>query len=308
MPAMRRAAIVHTPRYACDIGAHVFPMEKFARVIDALARSSDLGSADRIEPPAATRDELLRAHTAEYLDDLAALRWTHRTMWSELPLTEEIVTAYAYAAGGTMVAAREAMARGMAVNVGGGFHHAFADRAEGFCYLNDLAVAARAMQSENRARRVAVVDLDVHQGNGTAHLFEDDDSVYTLSIHQEANYPVPKQRSDLDVGLANGVGDAEYLARLDAALTRVWEWRPELVLYQAGADPYHDDLLGGLALTLEGLRERDRRVLEGAAERAIPAVVTLGGGYARKVEDTVAIHVHTCSLAIRLARDPIPRT
>jgi acetoin utilization deacetylase AcuC-like enzyme len=308
MPAMSRAAIVHTTRYACDIGPHVFPMEKFGRVLDTLAATGDLEQADRIEPAAATREELLGVHTAEYLDDLDGLRWTQRTMWSELPLTEEIVAAYRYAAGGTIVAAREAIARGMAVNVGGGFHHAFADRAEGFCYLNDLAVAARAMQREGRVRRVAVVDLDVHQGNGTAHIFQDDDSVFTLSIHQEANYPVPKQQSDLDVGLENGVGDAEYLKRLDGALARVWEWGPELVLYQAGADPFEEDLLGGLGLTLEGLRERDRRVLEGAAERGVPAVVTLGGGYARQVEDTVAIHAHTCSLAIRLARDPIART
>jgi acetoin utilization deacetylase AcuC-like enzyme len=294
-----RAAVVHSPEYACDIGPHVFPMEKYERILDQLRADGDLACADRVEAAAATRDELLLAHTAEYLDDLEQLRWTHRTMWSELPLTAEIVRAYTFAAGGTIRAARESIARGVGINVGGGFHHAYADKAEGFCYLNDLAVAIRVLQREGRVRRAAVVDLDVHQGNGTAGIFAGDDTVFTLSVHQEANYPVPKERSDLDVGLANGTGDAEYRARLAPALERVWAFGPELLLYQAGADPYQEDLLGGLALTRDGLEARDRLVLEGAFERGIPAVVTLGGGYAQRVEDTVAIHARTCRIAIR---------
>jgi acetoin utilization deacetylase AcuC-like enzyme len=150
--------------------------------------------------------------------------------------------------------------------------------------------------------RVAIVDLDVHQGNGSAHIFREDPAVFTLSIHQENNYPVPKERSDLDVGLADGTGDEEYLAALDRALQRVWAFAPGLVLYQAGADPYRDDQLGGLALTLEGLAERDRRVIEGCARLGAPVVVTLGGGYAQRLDDTVAIHAATVRAALTLAR------
>jgi len=296
------AAVIHSDAYRCDIGVHVFPVEKFERIRAQLVADGDVREDEILDAPAATRDELLRVHTDEYLDDLAHLRWTPRTMWSELPLTADIVRAYTHAAGGTLRAAREAMTRGFGINLGGGFHHAFADRAEGFCYLNDLAVAVRGLQHEGRIVRAAVVDLDVHQGNGTAGIFRDDDRVFTLSLHQEANYPAVKTPGDLDVGLANGTDDATYARRLEEALARVWNFRPEIVLYQAGADPYREDMLGGLALTFEGLDVRDRMVLEGCAARGIPAVVTLGGGYARRVEDTVAIHAHTCRMAIRLAR------
>ena len=189
------------------------------------------------------------------------------------------------------------MARGAAVNLGGGFHHAFADHAEGFCYLNDLAVAARE-RTDAGVSRVAIVDLDVHQGNGTAKIFEGDPQVFTLSIHQERNYPVPKQQSSLDVGLDDGTGDGEYLEALDRALEQVWSFGPALLLYQAGADPYREDQLGGLKLSFEGLEQRDRRVIEGSRTRRIPVAVTLGGGYARNVEDTVRIHETTCRLAL----------
>ena len=249
---------------------------------------------------------LARVHDQELLDDLDELRWTPHTMPSELPLTTEIVTAYLLAADGTTRAARAALVAGMAVHVGGGFHHAFAEHAEGFCYVNDLAVAVRALQAEGRIRRAAVVDLDVHQGNGTARIFEGDPDVFTLSFHQENNYPMPKQRSTLDVGLADGTEDDEYLRRLDEALLRVWAFAPEVLLYQAGADPYREDQLGGLKLTLAGLERRDRAVLEGAAAHGTPAVVTLGGGYARKFEDTVAIHAMTCRVAIEAARGVAP--
>jgi acetoin utilization deacetylase AcuC-like enzyme len=291
---------VHHPEYHCDIGPHVFPMEKFERVLKALQETGELDARDVLRPDPATDAELERVHTREYLDDLEAQRWTPRTLWSELPLTAGIVHAYRLACGGTILAAREARHTGFAANIGGGFHHAFAERAEGFCYLNDLAVAARVLQAEGLGR-VAIVDLDVHQGNGTAAIFEGDASVFTLSIHQENNYPVPKQRSTLDIGLADRIEDAEYLSHLDRALERVWAYDPELLLYQAGADPYREDLLGGLALTRNGLERRDRRVLEGAARRGIPSVITLGGGYARDREDTVAIHAATCRVALALA-------
>jgi acetoin utilization deacetylase AcuC-like enzyme len=300
------AAVVHSSEYFCDIGAHVFPVEKFALARAQLVADRDLADGEILVPQPPARDELLRAHRAEYLDDLEHLRWTPRTRMSELPLTAEIVRAYRLAAAGTTLAAREALRRGAGINLGGGFHHAFADHAEGFCYINDLAVAILTLRHDGLVRRAAVVDLDVHQGNGTARIFRDDPAVFTLSVHQEANYPVPKEASDLDVGLADGTGDAEYLARLDAALERVWAFAPEIVLYQAGADPYAEDQLGGLALSFEGLDARDRRVLEGCAARAIPAVVTLGGGYARRIEDTVRIHVQTCRIAMRLAAARAP--
>jgi acetoin utilization deacetylase AcuC-like enzyme len=300
-----RAAVVHSQGYACDIGPHVFPVAKFRLVRDRLVHEGRVAADEILEPAPAPREDLLRVHTPEYLDDLDQLRWTGRTMYSELPLERDIVRAYILCAGGTTLAAREALTRGAAVNLGGGFHHAGPDRAEGFCYINDLAVAVRALQHEGRVRRAAVVDLDVHQGNGTAHVFEGDPMVFTLSMHQENNYPAPKAHSSLDIGLEDGTGDEAYRARLDDALARVWSFAPELVLLQAGADPFRDDQLGGLALTHEGLEARDRAVLEGCARHGIPVVVTLGGGYARQLEDTLRIHLQTCRLVLSgLAASP----
>ncbi len=297
-----RTLAIASPAYACDIGAHVFPTAKYGLVLERLLVTGDLAPGEVAEPRPPSREQLERVHAAGYLDDLEALRWTPRTAASELPLDAAIVRAYRLAAGGTFDAARIALAHGAGIHIGGGFHHAFADRAEGFCYLNDLAVAARALQAESGVARVAIVDLDVHQGNGTARIFEHDPAVFTLSVHQEDNYPVPKQRSTLDVGLANGTTDGPYLARLDDALEAVWAFAPGALLYQAGADPYRDDQLGGLALTPAGLAARDARVIDGCAARGIPVAVTLGGGYARAVADTVAIHATTCAIAARVAR------
>jgi len=295
------ALVVHSPRYACDIGPHVFPTSKYARVRERLVAEGWALDHAILDPPPAPRELLERAHTPEYLDDLEALRVTPRTAYSELPLAEPIVDAYRRAASGTLSAARAALEHRAAVHIGGGFHHASAARAEGFCYLNDLAVAIRALQASGEVRRAAVVDLDVHQGNGTAQIFAGDPSVFTLSLHQEANYPVPKARSTLDVGLDDGLSDDGYDRALAAALEHVWAFAPELVLFAAGADPFVDDQLGGLSLTLGGLERRDRRVLEGCAQRRIPVVVTLAGGYARRLEDTVAIHTVTCRIALAIA-------
>ena len=298
-----RPAAVWSPRYACDIGAHVFPTAKYAATLQALVASGDLPEAPAaLEPPPATRELLAAAHDADYLDDLEALRWTPRTQYSELPLTREIVDAFALGASGTTEAARRALQQRAAAHLGGGLHHAYAGHAEGFCYLNDLAVAARVLLREGLVRRIAVVDLDVHQGNGTAHIFRDEPAVFTLSLHQENNYPNPKESGDLDVGLADGTGDEAYLAALLPALERVWTFAPELVLYQAGADPYADDQLGGLALSFAGLEARDRAVIEGCARRGIPVAATLGGGYARRLEDTVRIHATTSRIALAVAR------
>lgn len=297
---MPRAAVVHAPQYRCDIGPHVFPMEKYDLVRRALIEARDVAEAEILHPEPSPREDLLLAHTPEYLDDLAHCRRSARTACSELPLTAEIVRAYTYAAGGTVLAAREAMERSVGVNIGGGFHHAYADMASGFCYLNDLAIALLVLMRDGRVRRGAVVDADLHQGNGTAHLFRDVSEVFTFSIHQEHLYPV-KERSDLDIGLDNGTGDEEFNARLAEGLEQVWSHRPEIVLYQAGADPFEEDQLGALRLTHAGLETRDRLVLEGCARRGIPVVVTLGGGYARKLSDTVRIHTRTCQIAIQLA-------
>jgi len=295
-----RPAVVWSAGYQCDIGLHVFPVEKYRRVREALEAAGGLRAADVLEPPPATRALLELAHEPGYLDDLEALRWTPRTMYSELPLEADVVRAFSLAASGTALAAREALARGAVAHIGGGLHHAYAGHAEGFCYINDLAVAVRALRREGLVERVAVVDLDVHQGNGTAHLFRDEPEVFTLSLHQERNYPTPKERGDLDVGLPDGTGDADYLRALAPALECVWAHGPQLVLYQAGADPYRDDQLGGLALTFEGLEARDAMVLEGCASRGIPVVTTLGGGYAHHVEDTVRIHAATCRRTLAL--------
>ncbi len=298
---MCRPAFIAPPPFEGILDGHVFPMEKYRLVRAELEAAGDVAPDEWLVAPAATREELLRVHDAEYLDDFLGMRLTPRTMPSELPLDERMVAVFTGFAGGTVLACRAALERGIAVNVGGGLHHAYADHAEGFCYLNDIAIGIRAMQVEGRIERAAVIDCDVHQGNGTARIFAGDDSVFTFSIHQERLYP-EKERSDLDIGLDDPIGDALYLQALDAALGVVFGLaRPELVVYQAGADPYVEDMLGNLGLTMAGLAERDRRVLAACAEHAVPCAVTLGGGYARDTADTVSIHAATCRAAIAAA-------
>jgi acetoin utilization deacetylase AcuC-like enzyme len=298
--------IVTSPAYETDIGPHVFPTEKYRGVRELLQAD---GLTRIVEPEPPEREDLLRVHTADYLDDLAALRWTPRTWRSELPISEEIVRWFELSCGGTTTAARLALTSGWAAHLGGGFHHAFADRAEGFCYLNDLAVAARVLQAAGEVERVAVIDVDVHQGNGTAAIFAPDPTVFTFSIHQEDNYPV-KERSDLDIGLLSFdrsrpgspyVTDDLYLGLVESALPQILgDFRPDLVLYQAGADPYQWDRLGGFRLTREGLARRDATVIGACRERGVSVAITLGGGYAEDVADTVAIHAETVRAAARL--------
>ena len=299
--------VVHSRRAWADIGPHVFPMEKYAGVFRRL--EAEDGVRDPLRPDPSPREELLRVHSAGYLDDLDGGVHTWRTAASELPLSAEIADFFRLACGGTALAARTALERGWAVHLGGGFHHAFEERAEGFCYLNDLAVAARAVQAEGRAARVAVVDLDVHQGNGTAGIFRGDPTVYTFSVHQDDNYPV-KEPGDRDIGLVSfdrgrpgspWVEDALYLEILETAMPEVLdEAHPDLVLYQAGADPYRYDQLGGFRLTLAGLERRDEIVFAACRQRDIPVATTFGGGYAVDVEDTIAIHLATVRAAGRV--------
>ncbi len=308
---MPSPAFVFSPAYEADIGPHVFPTFKYRRLKERILETGLAGPEAFVEPRPLDRAILRLAHSEGYLADLFALRRTGATMASELPLTRDIARWFELAAYGTATATDLALARGAAMHLGGGFHHAFADHAEGFCYLNDTAVAARralgdedgtplADSAGREVARVSVVDLDVHQGNGTARIFRGDERVFTLSLHQENNYP-PKERSDLDLGLADGIDDAGYLEALDRGLeAAVTDRRPELVYYLAGADPYREDQLGGLGLTLEGLGERDRRVLSVCRNSGAAVVVLLAGGYAVTPDETVEIHLRTAREMLRL--------
>ncbi|HEX9653886.1 MAG TPA: histone deacetylase, partial [bacterium] len=287
-------------------GIHVFPVVKYRQVYEKLVRDLKLDVSDFLAPQPAQPEELLLVHTPPYLRDLETCSWTHRTASSELPMSREIIAMFTLAAGGTILAARTAVARGWAVHLNGGFHHAFSDKAEGFCYLNDLAVAARVMQKEALAKKIAIIDCDLHQGNGTAVIFQGDDSIFTFSIHQRDLYPV-KEESDLDIHLPVGVSDGEYMSHLEYAIPKILnEFRPDLVLYQAGADPYESDQLGSLRLTIDGLQRRDEYVFGECKKRGVPVAVTLGGGYAYHTEDTVQIHFNTCMAALRLFASDSP--
>ena len=294
------AAFVFHPGYYADLYGHVLQVEKFRKTYERLLAAGVPEDAF-LRPEEAKDEDILRVHTTEYLADMRSGNHTYRTRPSELPLSPEIVRWTFLAVGGTVLAAREALARGLALNLSGGFHHAFPDCAEGFCYFNDLAVAVRALQAEGSISRATVIDCDLHQGNGTAIIFKSDDSVFTFSIHQENIYP-PKQRSDLDAGLSDLTGDRDYMEVIENHVPRILDvHRPEIVLYQAGADPYGNDQLGTLKLSKEGLRRRDDFILAECRRRGVPVAGTLAGGYAQNPEDTVDIHVQT-AMAFREAR------
>ena len=292
---MRAPPIVWDPSYEVDIGAHVFVTAKYRLTRERLLAQGTVTEEHFVAPVPATPEQLALVHTPEYLEKVASGSFSFaEIMRLEVPFSEEGREAMILTCGGTLLAARLALEHGGAGHLGGGFHHAFAGHGEGFCLLNDVAVAARALIHEGRIERAAVVDLDVHQGNGTAAIFADDPAVFTFSMHEEENYPALKPPSDLDVGLPARSGDEEYLALLERHLPRVLDdFRPQLVLYLAGADPYRDDQLGGLGLTLDGLRRRDRTVIEAARGRDLPIAVMLAGGYAWRLEDTVGIHAAT---------------
>lgn len=296
-----RPVFIYSPRYEINLEGHVFPTEKYRLIRRALLESGDCLSGDFIEPPEPTRDDLLLVHTPAYLDDLDHARPTARTLRSELPVTRTVIDSFRLCGGGSTLTARLASERGAVVHLGGGFHHAFADHAEGFCYINDVAVAARAALRDRIASRVLIVDVDLHQGNGTANIFRNDESVFTFSIHQENNYP-PKERSDRDIGLLDRTGDTEYLSLLEHHLPDMRDrFRPDLVLYVAGADPFEGDALGGLSLTIDGLRRRDGLVFDTFLPAGIPVATVLAGGYAREQADTIAIHMGTCLESVRAA-------
>jgi acetoin utilization deacetylase AcuC-like enzyme len=291
--------LVYHERYDLNLGDHVFPSKKYRWLKDRMLRSRFAGPEDFVEPEPATDDDVRLVHEAEYVAKLRNGTLNYQDILRlEIPYSRQMVEAFWLAAGGSALAARLAMKDGIGFNMGGGFHHAFPGHGEGFCAINDIAIAVRRLQADGRIKKAMVVDADVHHGNGTAAVFGDDPTVFTLSIHQFNNYPSEKPLSSLDIHLADGTGDAEYLNRLGngyrAALSM---FRPELILYAAGADPYAEDQLGGLSLTFEGLMERDRLVIRTALTQGIPVAIVLAGGYAESVEDTITIHANTAAVA-----------
>src|SRR3984957_7108605 len=287
--------VIYHPQYDLDLGTHVFPSEKFKLIHDALLSEGIAEAADFLQPESAPDEDILRVHTPAYVDKLQTDSLTlSERMKLEIPLSELTRSAFWLAAGGSTLAGRKALEDGFAANLSGGFHHAYPGHGEGFCMIHDVAVAIRSLQAGRKIRTAMTVDTDVHHGNGTAAIFGNDASVYTFSIHQENNYPLPKPPSDEDIGLEDGTGDDEYLNALEKGLLRALiEMTPDLIFYVGGADPYREDQLGGLALTMEGLQKRDRLVFEHAQRKGIPVAFTLAGGYARQVADTVRIHVNT---------------
>jgi acetoin utilization deacetylase AcuC-like enzyme len=315
--------LIYSDDYYLPIGVHVFPAEKYRRVRDRLLELGLAEAEDFVVPQPASDQDILLVHTSQYVEKLKTGTLSPREeMELEIPYSSELVRAFWLAAGGSILAAQYALSDGVAINIGGGFHHAFPDHGEGFCMIHDVAVAIRRMQRDHKIRTAMTVDCDVHQGNGTAAIFGDvripsdplpsatpatlnparparirnahAGDVFTISLHQENNYPPVKPPSSIDVDLPDGIGDDDYLGWLDNALSSgLRQFEPDLLCYIAGADTYREDQLGGLALTIEGLKKRDELVFRVAKARGIPVMVTYAGGYARKVEDTVTIHTNT---------------
>ncbi len=314
--------LIYSDDYFLPIGAHVFPAEKYRRVHDQLIRDGVAELPDFVDPQPASDQDILLVHTPQYVQKLKAGTLSPREEQEmEIPYSPELVRAFWLAAGGSILAADHALRDRVGFNIGGGFHHAFSDHGEGFCMINDVAVAIRRQQRDGKIRTAMTVDCDVHHGNGTAAIFAGTRTpsdplpstsaalnpvpagkmrhahagdVFTISLHQHNNYPAWKPHSSIDVDLPDGIGDDDYLAWLDNALSSgLRQFEPELVCYVAGADPYREDQLGGLALTLQGLKRRDELVFRVAKARNIPVMVTYAGGYARRVEDTVTIHCNT---------------
>jgi acetoin utilization deacetylase AcuC-like enzyme len=317
--------LIYSDGYFLPIGQHVFPAEKYRLVRDRLLSTGVAGTEDFVMPTPATDEDILLVHTSEYVRKLKTGTLSRQEeLLLELPYSEELVRAFWLAAGGSILAAEYALRDGVALNIGGGFHHAFADHGEGFCMIHDVAIAIRRMQRDGKIRTAMTVDCDVHQGNGTAAIFGGtkgiggplggplpssapgtlhrenmaesarDNDVFTISLHQENNYPATKPPSSIDINLPDGTGDDDYLAWLDNALSSgLRQMQPDLICYVAGADPYRDDQLGGLALSIEGLKKRDELVFRMARTRRIPIMTAYAGGYAKKLEDTVTIHSNT---------------
>ena len=290
--------VVTIPNFQLD--GHVFPMSKYQEVYERLIQHHILEASDFSVSESITSDDLALVHDTAYLDDLYQLRLTERTQRSELPLTQSMTDFYIKSTGGTLTAGRLALSKRIGVNIGGGFHHAFAGHAEGFCYLNDIAFVIRKLQSEKIIRKAMVIDCDLHQGNGTAHIFKQDPDVFTFSMHQQHNYP-PKESGTMDIGLPDYIEDEDYLDILQKFIPlEIDAFKPDFVVYVAGADPFCKDQLGALKLSFKGLLERDEWVMQSCLERQIPLVVVLGGGYSSEANDTIEIHLNTCITAINV--------
>jgi acetoin utilization deacetylase AcuC-like enzyme len=291
--------VSYTPRYYADIGeGHVFPIRKFELVRDRLLHEGTLRPADIIEPQPATLSDVLLVHTEDYMTRLRSGTLTARELRRlGLPWSKALVRRSFLAARGTINAARWALEDGIGSNLAGGTHHAFPDRGEGFCVLNDVAIAIRALRRDGLIQRAAIIDCDVHQGNGTATIFAGDETVFTFSMHGAKNYPLFKARSTLDVELADETSDEIYLETLAKHLPSVFAHTPDIIFYLGGADPYAGDRLGRLALTIEGLRARDELVINECRARRIPVATVMSGGYAAEISDTVEIHCNTIRAA-----------
>jgi acetoin utilization deacetylase AcuC-like enzyme len=312
--------LIYSDDYFLPIGQHVFPAEKYRRIHQRLLQNKVADESDFLTPQPASDQDVLLVHTPDYVDKLKTGTLSpQEELQLEVPFSPELVRAFWLAAGGSILAAEHALKDEVSVNIGGGFHHAFPDHGEGFCMIHDVAVAIRRMQRDKQIVRAMTVDCDVHHGNGTAAIFAGTrgandqlpsvsastlggtrmrgstaGDVFTISLHQANNYPPYKPASSIDVDLPDGIGDDDYLAWLDNALSSgLRQFEPDLICYIAGADPYKEDQLGGLALTLDGLMRRDELVFRVAKAKGIPVMVSYAGGYARKVEDTVTIHSNT---------------
>ncbi|MEZ5424996.1 MAG: histone deacetylase [Pyrinomonadaceae bacterium] len=294
MPA-KDYRLFYSPHYYADIGeGHVFPIKKFELVRDILLAEGTIGPEEVIEPQPAEFADLTLVHTEDYVTRLRAGTLHKKEVRRlGLPWSESLVRRTFLAVSGTINASFHALEAGVSSNLAGGTHHAFPDRGEGFCVLNDVAVAIRVLQRERSARKFLIVDCDVHQGNGTAFIFRDESEVFTFSMHGAKNYPLFKEISNLDIELPDGTGDEEYLETLSEALPRIFLHDPDLVFYLGGADPFENDKLGRLSLTKAGLMRRDEMVLQYAREHGVPIVTTMSGGYAKDIRDTVDIHCNT---------------
>lgn len=288
-------------RYTVDVGRHSYPMDKYRLVPERLLQEQVLASEDLLEPEAATLDDILRVHTPEYVHAFTAGTLERKAMLRiGLPWSPELVRRAFAVIGGTIGAAHLALDDGVAVNLAGGTHHAFADHGEGYCIFNDMVVTMQRLRAENATHRFLVIDLDVHQGNGTAALCQADADAFTFSMHGDGNYPARKEQSSWDIALPNGTFDEQYLDTLATVLPQILErFRPELIFYQAGVDVLAGDRFGKLALTIAGVGERDRLVGEFARRAGLPLVITLGGGYAREIHRIVEAHCQTVKTAKR---------
>lgn len=283
---------------------HRFPMDKYWRLRQEIVQAGLQPPPELLTPPAATDEELARAHAPDYVRRVVEGQLTPGEMRRiGFPWSPQLVERSRRSVGSTIAACRTALKEAVAVNLAGGTHHAGPDFGQGYCVFNDAAVAARAMQAEGRAQRLAILDCDVHQGNGTALIFRHDPAVFTFSIHGANNFPFEKAASDLDVALADDADDATYLAALEHGLEEALSMaQADLAIYLAGADPYADDRLGRLAVTKRGLAERDRLVLVRCRAAGLPVAVVMAGGYGRRVSDTVAIHLQTVTIAVEFAK------